>query len=145
MKKLMLKQKFIWQLFLFFITFCFNLSVANQKIKETINVQVIKTLEKQLILIENELLKLPNIDTTRVKNITMPFQNYIEDVVLPLGNYPTCYPMTIFILLKEKLLLKKQSKHELAFLLIDYFINGRFKQLYKKGLNKKIQRKTNGN
>jgi len=116
---------------LIFYSFC----PSQESIKDRIEVRVIKTLEKQLLHIEKKLIAIPDIDSSFVRNITMPFQNYLEDVVLASGRQADCFPQIILQVLKEKIAEKKKKKHQIAFLLVEYYINGKFEKLY----NKKAQ------
>jgi hypothetical protein len=93
-----------------------------------VNIRLMRTLERQLSDIERALVDQAKLPKERVRNVTMPFQNYIDDVVLASGRYTDVYPRAIYEVLVTELNTSK-PKSEIANSLIDYQKKGRFKAL----------------
>jgi hypothetical protein len=93
-----------------------------------VNIRLMRTLERQLSDVERALVDQAKLPKERVRNVTMPFQNFIDDVVLASGRYTDVYPRAIYEVLVTELNTSK-PKSEIANSLIDYQKKGRFKAL----------------
>jgi hypothetical protein len=93
-----------------------------------VNIRLMRTLERQLSNIERALVDQAKLPKEKVRNVTMPLQNFIDDVVLASGRYTDVYPRAIYEVLVTELSTSK-PKSEIANSLIDYQKKGRFKAL----------------
>ncbi|MBI5868336.1 MAG: hypothetical protein HZB43_08635 [candidate division Zixibacteria bacterium] len=91
-----------------------------------VNIRLMRTLERQLSEIERALVDDAKFSKERVRNVTMPLQNFIDDVVLASGRYTDIYPQAIYDVLVEEFATAK-PRVEIADLLVEYQRHGQFK------------------
>ncbi len=91
-----------------------------------VNIRLMRPLERQLSDIERALVEEAKISKERVRNVTRPLENYIDDVVLASGRYTDIYPQAIYDVLVEEFATAK-PRMEIADLLVEYQKHGKFK------------------
>ena len=93
-----------------------------------VNIRLMRTLERQLSDVEKALVGQAKLPKERVRNVTMSFQNFIDDVVLASGRYTDIYPRAIFDVLCGELKTTK-PKTVIGNLLIQYHKSEKFKTI----------------
>lgn len=96
------------------------------RLPERVNIRLLRPLERELSNVERALVEEAKIEKERVRNVTMPLQNYLDDVVLASGRSTDIYPQVIYEVLIEELSSTK-PRTQIANLLIDYQKKGQFK------------------
>lgn len=88
-----------------------------------------KTLDDQFAEIEKLASKLPNMDKKKVFLITLPVENFIEDIYFPANRPAIIYPQVLFLTINEELQ-KGKSKKEIARLLVKLQKKNAFEKMY---------------
>ncbi len=84
---------------------------------ERLETIVDKTLDDQFARIENQIAKLPNVDKKTVFLVTLPLENYLEDIYFPANEPAVIYPRIIFkTIVKE--IMQGISKRKIALKLV---------------------------
>jgi len=106
-----------------------------QILPEKLMTIVDKTLDDQFAKIERSLSKLPGISKKDVFLITLPLENYIEDIYFPANRPAIIYPRAIFLIIYEEIN-KEKSKKTIAQHLVELQQKNEFKKIFKQKLKK---------
>lgn len=95
-----------------------------------------KTLDDQFARIENQIAKLPNVDKKAVFLVTLPLENYLEDIYFPANEPAIIYPRIIFrTIIRE--IMQGTSKRKIALKLVRMEQKSAFAQAFKKARENK--------
>lgn len=108
-------------------------SAANPALEEQLPEKLVtivdKTLDDQFAQIEQLVAKLPDTDRGEVFLITLPLENFIEDIIFPTNSPVTVYPRIMFRVIRDELG-EGRSKKEVANLLVRYQQGEIFRRIY---------------
>jgi len=106
-----------------------------QKLPKRLMTIVDKTLDDQFAEIERSLSELPEISRKEVFLITLPLENYIEDIYFPANRPAVIYPRTIFLILYEEIN-KENSKKKIAQHLVELQQRNEFEKITRRKAKK---------
>lgn len=86
-------------------------------------------LDDQFADVEQALITVERLDPREVLLITIPLENYIEDVLFTINRPATIYPQTLFLVLKD-FFKKGKSRAEIEQLLVEMQKENQFKKLH---------------
>ncbi|MEK7263942.1 MAG: hypothetical protein AAB071_05470 [Bacteroidota bacterium] len=123
----------------FFITLlcCFNICFVNAQddvnaetgLPKTLHTIIDKNLDDQFAEIEKALIIMEHIEPRDVVLITVPLENYIEDVLFTINRPAIIYPQTMFRLIR-KFFREGKSRDEIERLLVEMQKHNQIKKLY---------------
>jgi hypothetical protein len=92
---------------------------AGQELPARVNIRLVSRLENELSRIEGSAADCRGVDPKSIRNVTIPLQNYIEDIVLASGVYVDIYPTLIrnIICIEAR---NGLSRQEIAILLLRF-------------------------
>ncbi|MFQ5866161.1 MAG: hypothetical protein ACE5IW_13145 [bacterium] len=95
-----------------------------------------KTLDDQFAQIEKFAAHFPNMDKKKIFLITLPMENFIEDIYFPANRPAVIYPRVIFMTIYRELK-KGKSKMEIARTLVNLQKQNTFEKIHKMNTQKK--------
>ncbi len=100
-----------------------------ENLPKKINTAIDKILDDQFADVEQALIKFEQLDPKEVYLITIPLENYIEDVLFTINRPATIYPQTLFRVLKD-FFKQGKSRAEIEQSLVAMQKENQFKKLY---------------
>jgi len=94
-----------------------------------LNTAIDKILDDQFADVEQVLIKVERLDPKEVLLITIPLENYIEDVLFTINRPAIIYPQTLFRVLKD-FFKQGKSRAEIEQLLVEMQKENQFKKLH---------------
>jgi hypothetical protein len=107
-------------------------SLRAQDLPAKLHTTIDKTLDDQFSDIEKALVQDGRLDQKSVVLITVPLENYIEDVLFRINRPAVIYPRTIYGFIISQFKLGK-TRDEIETLLVDMQKHNRFARLYADG------------
>ena len=104
-------------------------TTSNLTLPKRLNTAIDKILDDQFAEIEKTLVREERLNPKEVLLITVPLENYIEDVLFTINRPATIYPTIIYVALRN-LFREGKSKGEIEQILIDMQKNHQFQKLY---------------
>ena len=101
---------------------------TRQDLPDRVNIRLVSRLESELSRIERAAAACDGADPETVRNVTIPLQNHIEDMVLASGVYADIFPVLIhdIICIESR---KGLTRQEIAILLLRYQKENRYRIL----------------
>ncbi|MBI5215281.1 MAG: hypothetical protein HY960_05970 [Ignavibacteriae bacterium] len=128
-----MKRLFYSFLLVCFFAPSFTLSQEDGKqpvyLPSKLNTAIDKILDDQFAEIEKTLVREERLDPKEVLLITVPLENYIEDVLFTINRPATIYPLVIYSTLRT-LFREGKPKAEIEQILIDMQKSNQFRKLY---------------
>ncbi|MFA5834705.1 MAG: hypothetical protein WDA22_14600 [Bacteroidota bacterium] len=115
------------------LCFCFMLAGnslrAQDNLPEKIHTSIDKILDDHLAEIENTLINEKEVETKTILLITVPLENFIEDVLFMINRPVVIYPRVIYKVIREQFRQGK-SREEIERLLVTMQKQNKFEKIY---------------
>jgi len=102
---------------------------AQENLPEKIHTSIDKILDDHLAEIENTLINEKEVETKTILLITVPLENFIEDVLFMINRPVVIYPKVIYKVIREQFRQGK-SREEIERLLVTMQKQNKFEKLY---------------
>lgn len=109
------------------LTFC--ILRGEDQLPERLHTTIDKVLDDQFADIEKALIREGTVDQKAVLLITVPLENYIEDVLFTINRPAVIYPQTVYRFIKTQLI-EGKSRVEIERMLVQMQKYNRFQKMY---------------
>jgi hypothetical protein len=106
-----------------------NLLHAQDNLPEKIHTSIDKILDDHLAEIENTLINEKEIEAKTILLVTVPLENFIEDVLFAINRPAVIYPRVIYKIIREEFRQGK-SREEIERLLVTMQKQNKFEKIY---------------
>lgn len=103
--------------------------VAQENLPEKVHTSIDKILDDYLAEVENTLMQEKEFDTKIVLLVTVPLENFIEDVLFSIDRPAVIYPRVLYKVIREQLRQGK-SREEIERILVTMQKQNKFEKLY---------------